>query len=634
MTRHHSETAEPFGALLGTASAHTPVYSSNYDRIDEDAYPDRSAFRSEVDGVFMGYKWQCVELARRWMYLNCGYVFDDIAMAYDIFRLRSVKMLESGKRLPLNAFHNGSNRQPVPGALIIWAPCGEFETTGHVAVVTSVTEGEIHVIEQNVEDTVWPAGQDWSRALPMEIDAEGRCTLRCTYPDSEIIGWMIQTVDTTGAVIDETPDPSLFRIAGGEVTPREGDWLDRADPANAAFIDASKGCRLATRDNDLGRYFRISETARAELRHATNELHAMFMQATAHVLAHPDLLARFRLPEALLHRIRRSWENRRTHVITGRFDFAMTAAGLKVYEYNVDSASCHFETARAQGAWAAHHGVTEGADPGVGFFEALVRAWRESHVDGPLHILQDDDPEERYHALHMKAAVEAAGARCKLITGVAGLGWDAQGRVVDTDGERIDWVWKTWAWETALDQLRDEAVDEDAFLAAHPGQARHDGPPRLIDVLLNPQVMVFEPLWTLIPSNKAILPVLWALYPECAWLLEAHFEVTEDLAARGYVSKPIVGRCGRNITLVDRNDSVLAETGGQFDDRDMIHQALFKLAEVGALRVQVCTFTVDGIDAGACLRCDPSLVIMAQSDVLPLRVVNDTALRAALRNPG
>ena len=627
MTRApHTDRDEPFGALLGIAPGGTRVYSSNYDRLDEARYPDRSAFRSQVNGVYMGHKWQCVELARRWMYEAHGYVFADIAMAYDIFRLRRVTVQGTGEKLPLHAFRNGSIRAPEPGALVIWAAAGEFETTGHVAVVTEVTDAEVRIVEQNVEERVWPEGRPWSRALPMERGADGAVTLRCTYADSEILGWMLQTADATDAVIDQPADPALFALRAGRVDPVDGPWLDESDPANAAFVAASKGHRLAMRDEDRGRYFTMSETARAETRRATNELHAMFMRATAHVLADPALLARFGLPEALLPRLLRSWENRRTHVITGRFDFAMTPAGLKVYEYNVDSASCHFETARAQGAWAAAHGVTAGADPGARLAAAFTQAWRDSHVEGALHILKDDDPEEEYHALHMLAAAEAAGVRCKIITGMAGLDWDAAGRVVDADGERIDWVWKTWAWETALDQLRDEAVDEDAFLDAggDTGEAtRHDGPPRLIDVLLNPDVMVFEPLWTLIPSNKAILPVLWSLYPDDPWLLEAHFEVTEGLAARGYVSKPIVGRCGRNITMVDRDDNVLAETAGQFDTRDIVYQSMFKLPEVGGLRVQVCTFTVDGLDAGACLRCDPSLVVTVSSDVLPLRIVPD-----------
>lgn len=34
---------------------------------------------------------------------------------------------------------------------------------------------------------------------------------------------------------------------------------------------------------------------------------------------------------------------------------------------------------------------------------------------------------------------------------------------------------------------------------------------RLIDALLRPEVLNFEPLWTVIPGNKAIRTVLWSL---------------------------------------------------------------------------------------------------------------------------
>ena len=64
-----------------------PAYSCDYDSADDEELPTRQAYRSYIDGVYMGHKWQCVEFARRWLYLNHGYVFDDIAMAYDIFRL-------------------------------------------------------------------------------------------------------------------------------------------------------------------------------------------------------------------------------------------------------------------------------------------------------------------------------------------------------------------------------------------------------------------------------------------------------------------------------------------------------------------------------------------------------------------
>ena len=114
--------------------------------------------------------------------------------------------------------------------------------------------------------------------------------------------------------------------------------------------------------------------------------------------------------------------------------------------------------------------------------------------------------------------------------------------------------------------------------------------------------------------------------PDHPYLLEAHFELTDGLREQGYVAKPIVGRCGHNITLVSAQDKVLAETGGAFDDRDMIYQALFRLPKIEDLNVQVCTFSVDGYDGGVCVRCDPSLVIQSESDVLPLRVVPDAMI--------
>ena len=90
--KHHHAAALParFGIVLGVGPGDVPVYSSDYDSADPAELPTRQAYRSQIDGVYMGHKWQCVELARRWMYLNKGYIFEDIAMAYDIFGLRQV----------------------------------------------------------------------------------------------------------------------------------------------------------------------------------------------------------------------------------------------------------------------------------------------------------------------------------------------------------------------------------------------------------------------------------------------------------------------------------------------------------------------------------------------------------------
>ncbi len=68
--------------------------------------------------------------------------------------------------------------------------------------------------------------------------------------------------------------------------------------------------------------------AEAELRRAANEPHAMFLLATDHVLQDDARPARFNIPPALWPRIRQSRDNRRTRMITGRFDFRLTEDGL------------------------------------------------------------------------------------------------------------------------------------------------------------------------------------------------------------------------------------------------------------------------------------------------------------------
>ena len=66
MKHSHAAAPAPFGTVLGRGPGGTEVYSSDYDSVDRDRMPTRQAFHSIVDDVYMGFKWQCVELARRW----------------------------------------------------------------------------------------------------------------------------------------------------------------------------------------------------------------------------------------------------------------------------------------------------------------------------------------------------------------------------------------------------------------------------------------------------------------------------------------------------------------------------------------------------------------------------------------
>jgi glutathionylspermidine amidase/synthetase len=628
LTTNSTEKAEIFGTLLGYAPGGVAVYSSDYATASDEEFPSRRMFRSYIDGIYMGYKWQCVEFARRWMYLNKGYIFDDVAMAYEIFELRTVREISSNTLLPLQAFRNGSRCHPEPGGLLIWEEGGEFEETGHVAVITSVSSTGLCLAEQNLGHKRWPEGQDYCRELRAKVTAEGDYWLECSYSDAKILGWMSQTDEDDYAEPSKPIDGRLFNLLSRKVSSpsnMQRSWLNMANDDEAAYVEMMAGHKLTSVDADFGRYYALSLTAQEELESATNELHGLFMHATDYVLENDELLATFNLPPAILAKVRQSWDNRLNQLITSRFDFAMSEHGLKVYEYNCDSASCYMECGKIQGKWAKHLGIKEGIDAGQDLLGDLVRAWRKSDVKGLIHILQDDDPEESYHALFMKQAIEAAGLSCKLIIGTEQLRWNERGDIVDEQGNTVNWVWKTWSWETALDQLREEC--EDDAERQRQGFEPHwqaGATPRLVDVLLRKNVMVYEPLWTLIPSNKAILPVLWSLFPNHPLLLNTSFELSDELRATGYVSKPIVGRCGANIQLVDEHDTVLEATEGNFASRDNIYQQLFPLPLVDGYYVQVCTFTAAGIYAGSCLRVDPAMIISKDSDCMALRFISDS----------
>ncbi|UMX62835.1 glutathionylspermidine synthase family protein [Klebsiella pneumoniae] len=99
--------------------------------------------------------------------------------------------------------------------------------------------------------------------------------------------------------------------------------------------------------------------------------------------------------------------------------------------------------------------------------------------------------------------------------------------------------------------------------------------------------------------------MLWSLFPHHRYLLDTDFEVNDELAKTGYAVKPISGRCGNNIDLIDPQDELLDKTSGRFVDRKNIYQQLKCLPKVDVVSTFRCArFTVGGNYGGTCLRGD------------------------------
>ena len=106
-------------------------------------------------------------------------------------------------------------------------------------------------------------------------------------------------------------------------------------------------------------------------------------------------------------------------------------------------------------------------------------------------------------------------------------------------------------------------------------------------------------------SNKAILPVLWKLFPGHANLLECHFEDPREM--HSYAIKPLLSREGANVTLVE-NETVLQETAGEYGEEGFIYQQLQKLPCFDGNYPVIGSWLIGGSPAGIGIRETNSLV--------------------------
>jgi len=175
-----SDCAAPFGAELGT----TPTGLIAYSNCRPDCVlpvPNR------WEGTYTGIRWQCVEMARRWLIARRGLTFGDVNLAVDIWdHIDHYSDVETGETFPVESILNGAERPPAVGNLLIYAKA--LEGTGHVAVVTDLalapgeTSGSIEVAEQNYANTPW--ADDHARRIPL-LAHDGRWWLLDPY----LIGW-------------------------------------------------------------------------------------------------------------------------------------------------------------------------------------------------------------------------------------------------------------------------------------------------------------------------------------------------------------------------------------------------------------------------------------------------------------
>jgi glutathionylspermidine synthase len=120
-----------------------------------------------------------------------------------------------------------------------------------------------------------------------------------------------------------------------------------------------------------------------------------------------------------------------------------------------------------------------------------------------------------------------------------------------------------------------------------------------------------EPPWKLLLSNKALLVVLWDLYPDSPYLLPADYQPI----AGDHVRKPALSREGANVTIT-AGGRTIADTAGDYGG-PFVYQAYAPLPAFDGMRPVIGSWLVNGHACGIGIREDEGFVTGNTSRFVP-----------------
>ncbi|MFE7131205.1 glutathionylspermidine synthase family protein [Streptomyces sp. NPDC057638] len=337
---------------------------------------------------------------------------------------------------------------------------------------------------------------------------------------------------------------------------------------------------------DESAYYVFSLPEVEALEEVVGELHAMCLAAAAHIVAE-DRFADLGITDPRLTAlITESWHRRAEQPsLYGRFDLRYDGDGpAKLLEYNADTPTSLVEAASPQWFWMEER--FPGADQWNSLHERLVDAWRRQArllPPGPVHFAHSDADElgeDLMTVAYLRETAEQAGLTTEALS-VERIGWDRiSGRFVDEKLRFIRSCFKLYPWEW---------LTTDPFA------------PHVLDTLDNGgstgSTCWIEPLWKMLLSNKALLAILWELYPGHPNLLAAYVDGPRELArTTGYAAKPLLGREGEGVTLHPAGSPAATHEGPH------CYQELAPLPDIDGNRVVLGAWVVENEAAGLGIR--------------------------------
>ncbi len=299
---------------------------------------------------------------------------------------------------------------------------------------------------------------------------------------------------------------------------------------------------------------------------ACTELYGMYEKAAQHVIDN-ELWDEIGIPENAIEIIKHSWEQRKKiPQLYGRFDLAGVLDGkpVKLIEFNADTATVMPETAIVQFEQLKIANIK-------GSFQYSQLVERMSRR---FELIKSLSPDREANILLSDLGHEEDILNLDIITAAAGGGGFktkqmALERVIFSEDEGI-----------FIQLGEDKFLRYDYWFKLIPWEFIAYEEPELMDILTKivtkDLAVILNPAFTMIFQSKAIMKILWDLFPNHHLLLKTTFSAA-DFKFQPYVQKVIFGREGENVKIFDSGAKMLEENDGDFGDYPSVFQSFVEL---------------------------------------------------------
>ncbi|MFF2780127.1 glutathionylspermidine synthase family protein [Streptomyces sp. NPDC058052] len=337
---------------------------------------------------------------------------------------------------------------------------------------------------------------------------------------------------------------------------------------------------------DESAYYSFTLPEVEALEEVVEELHAMCLAAAAHIVERNRFADLGITDPRIAGRVAESWRRRaELPSLYARFDLVYDGTGpAKMLEYNADTPTSLVEAASPQWFWMEER--FPGADQWNSLHERLVDAWKRQAKllpPGPVHFAHsetDELGEDLMTVAYLRETAEQAGLATEALS-VERIGWDRLSRrFVDEKLRFIRSCFKLYPWEWLVTDRFGKHVLSTLDNGGGSGTT-----------------CWIEPAWKMLLSNKALLAILWELYPGHPNLLPAYLDGPRELATTtGWAAKPLLGREGAGVTL--------HEPGGEpvVRDEPCCYQGLAPLPDFDGNRTLLGAWVVEDEAAGLGIR--------------------------------